>query len=423
MRNILVAILITAFFYTIWLAGTYPQALQYVDVAFQKAEEIFAKVGGSVAAVLLHKPLTVAELKDKYNAPSEKKVRVLIVPGHEPNYGGTNFGSLYEREMNVELAGYLRDFLKTNGKYDVMVARDNNEWNPVLLNYFKTQWDEIIAYFKDNKNAALQDVSTGKTTAAPAKVQHNKAPADVALRLYGINKWEGENGIDIAIHVHFNDYPRKDTSVAGKYSGFSLYVPERQYGNSATTKVIAEAIYKRLAKYNPVSNLPNEDEGIIESPDLIAIGAHNTTNSPSVLVEYGYIYEPQFQDSTVRSRTLKDMAFQTYLGLQDFFGSGNDVSFSYDTLMLPHSLKGEISANKALPEDVLALQSALLLDGVYPGEGKSKNDCPRSGRFGPCTQNALSVFQGKYGIKGETGRVGEKTKGVLQQRYSIMPNF
>jgi hypothetical protein len=169
------------------------------------------------------------------------------------------------------------------------------------------------------------------------------ARTDVALRLYGINKWENENNVDIAIHVHINDNPRRNPTGPGIYSGFTMYVPEKEYTNSPTTKAVAETIFKRLAKYNPVSDLPIEDNGIVEEGDLIAIGAHNTANAASMLIEYGYIYEPQFQDKTVRLETLKDMAFQTYLGLQDFFGSGNDVSFAYDTLMLPHAWKGNLS--------------------------------------------------------------------------------
>ncbi len=423
MKNILIAIFVTAVLCTFWFAGSYPKAFYYIDLAYQNVgaivDDTLVYLQGTIAAVLLHKPVTVAELQTKYNAPTQKKVRVLIIPGHEPNYGGTAFNGLNEREMNVELANNLAEFLKNNGHYDVMLARDNNNWNPVLSEYFRVQWDEIVAFFKDNKEETLHLVNTGKVTAPVAKVFHNKARSDVALRLYGINKWENENAVDIAIHVHFNDYPRKNASEPGKHSGFSMYVPEKQYANSVTTKAIAEKVFVRLSKYNAVSDLPQEDAGIIEEPDLIAIGAFNTTNSASMLIEYGYIYEPQFHNEEVRHSTLRDLAFQTYLGLQDFFGSGNDVSFAYDTLMLPHLWTGELSTKKADARDVLALQSALLLDGLYPGNGKTKNECPRTGRIGPCTLGAIGAFQNKYGIKGEEGIVGEKTRKILNEKYSV----
>lgn len=438
MKNILISIFITALVFVFWANYQYPKAFYYIDTAYEYVEYGIAYFGNTllnaglqIGAALLHDPVTVQELQSKYKSSNrgtlekiiknepEKKVRILIVPGHEPNYGGTNFGNLFERDMNVELARNLVGFIKNNGSYDVMVSRDENNWNPVLLEYFKTQWDEIALFFKDNKEETLHLVKSGQATKPIAKVAHNKARSDVALRLYGINKWENENEIDIAIHVHFNDYPRANASQVGRYSGFSIYVPERQYANNATTKAIAETVFKRLAKYNAVSNLPQEDEGIIESPDLIAIGAYNTTNSASMLIEYGYIYEPQFTNPEVRSSTLKDLAFQTYLGLQDFFGAGNDVSLAYDTLMLPHSWKNELSSGKGSSEDVLALQSALLIDGVYPGNGKTKNDCPRSGKIGPCTLSAIEAFQKKYGITDESNIVGEKTREMLNNKYSV----
>ncbi len=430
MKNIFITIIVTATIFTFWATFRYPQAFYYIDTAYEYVGGGFAYIGNifsratdNIAAVLLHDPVTVSDLRTKYTASeankSEKKVRVLIVPGHEPDYGGTSFGGLNERDMNVELAKNLVEFLRNNGRYDVMIARDEKQWNPTLLAYFKTQWDSIITFAKDNRQATLHSVSTGKTTKVVGSVAHNKARPDVALRLYGINKWENENAVDIAIHVHFNDYPRKNISQPGKHTGFAVYVPEKQYANSPTTKAVAETIFKRLSKYNAVSNLPAEDEGIIEEPDLIAIGAFNTTNSASMLIEYGYIYELQFTNNDVRSRTLKDLAFQTYLGLQDFFGSGNDVSLAYDTLMLPHVWKNELSSTKGSTDDVLALQSALLLDGLYPGNGRTKNDCPRSGRIGPCTLGALEAFQKKYGIKGENNVVGEKTREMLNSRYSV----
>src|SRR6185436_8364106 len=122
-------------------------------------------------------------------------------------------------------------------------------------------------------------------------VIHNSAPPNVALRLFGINKWVNENKVDLAIHVHFNDYPRRNRSIAGEYSGFSIYVPEKQYVNSTTTLAIADSVFNRLDKYNPVSDFPKEDDGIVEEQELIAIGANDTLSAPSMLIEYGYIYE------------------------------------------------------------------------------------------------------------------------------------
>ncbi|MDQ5893652.1 MAG: MurNAc-LAA protein, partial [Patescibacteria group bacterium] len=298
-------------------------------------------------------------------------------------------------------------------------VRDKFNWHPTLANYFNTHWSEIMTFFEERKSETLQLVNSGTVKRIEDGLIHNSARRDVALRLYGINKWSNENQIDIAIHIHFNDYPRRNASEPGKYSGFAIYVPEKQYANSTTTSAIADSIFKRLAKYNAVSDYPPEESGIVEEQDLIAIGSYNTLDVPSMLIEYGYIYEPQFADATVRDSTLRDLAFQTYLGLQDFFGSGNDFSLAYDTLMLPYNWTGDITTKDSNKSDVLALQSALLLEGTYPPQAKTKNDCPRSGKFGPCTISALAEFQKKYGIDGNGERVGSETRKVLNERYSV----
>ncbi len=413
MKYISIAFIATVLLVTPWLIQNSPRTLEYLDSAY-------SFVGRNLAAVILHDPVTIADLRTRYdNVTSEKKIRILIVPGHEPGYGGTEYRGVTERELNVQLARNLRDFLVKNGHYEVIMTRDNEKWDPIFSTYFQANWSDIISFFKMNKEDTLHLVSLEGAAKTTGKVYHNAAPQNVAYRLYGINKWGNENNVDIAIHIHFNDYPRRNTSEPGTYSGFAIYVPERIYANSTTTRAIANTVFKRLSKYNPVSNLPNENSGVVEEPDLIAIGAYNTADAASMLIEYGYIYEPQIFNESVRDTTLKDLAFQTYLGLQDFFGSGNDVSFAYDTLVLPHAWKDIMTSSQSKPDDVIALQTAMLLDGVYPGEGKTKNDCPRTGKLGPCTLNALTNFQKKYGIKGEEGIVGEKTKKILNTKYSI----
>ena len=336
------------------------------------------------------------------------------MPGHEPDYGGAEFVNLYERNMVVDVAQYMKDFFEKDDHYEVVVARDKSAWNADFEKYFAEHWDEIVSFIQQNKAEMLRLVNNGSVTQVKDGVIHNTAPQNVAIRLYGMNKWANENDIDIAIHIHFNDYPRRDNTIPGEYSGLSIYVPEGQYSNSTSTRAVAQAVFNRLAKYNAISDFPKENEGIVEEQELIAIGSYNTLDAPSMLIEYGYIYEPQFVDSEVRQSVFRDLAFQTYLGVEDFFGG--QTSMAYDTLMLPHKWQGDLDK-----DDTLSLQTALIIEGLYPPLGRTKNDCPRTGKFGPCTKKSLGLFQDKYGITGETDMVGVKTKNILNYRYSEAP--
>jgi N-acetylmuramoyl-L-alanine amidase len=390
-----------------------PIIVTYVSDSFHDASE-------NIAAVFFKESITVAELNQKYKKANttRNKVNVLVVPGHEPNFGGAEFAGMKERDMVVTLSNYLVEFLNNNKHYNTTITRSADDWNPIFSNYFATEWPNIID-FVDKQKAEMKKMIDVGLVSSVSGAYHKDAKPDVALRLYGINKWANENNIDISIHVHFNDYPRKNVSLPGKYSGLNIYVPERQYSNGTTTKVIATSVLNRLAKYNAISNLVTESAGVVEDQDLIAIGSNNHSDAASMLIEYGYIYEPQFQDPAILDAIMKDLAYQTYLGLEDFFWQQTTFPGAYDTLTLPYTWQQNIAKTKSnLPsKDVFALQSALMASGEYPVPSKTKNDCPRSGVFGPCTVGAIGAFQEKYDIKGETGYVGIKTREVLNTLF------
>ena len=220
--------------------------------------------------------------------------------------------------MAVELAQDLQKLLAGEPRYQVYVTRDAKAWSPIFAAYFKKNLKAIAAWQKTAHAQELQRIASGASPAPVSKVIHNSAAPNVALRLYGITKWANENDIDITIHIHFNDDPTR-TGSTGKYSGFAIYVPASQYANASSSAAVGQSIAAELKKYEPVSDLPGESAGIVDDPALIATGANNTANAASILIEYGYIYEPGITDPSKRSDTLQNMAEYTYYGLQDFF--------------------------------------------------------------------------------------------------------
>lgn len=422
MRHILTATLLIAVLFVPWLMNNpYEANLIYSAIG---------RVENQLAAVITHSPKTVDSIKSHYAGTVSKgifhtkiiptKVRILLVPGHEPDFGGAEYASLKEREMTVELADNLQEFLGANERYQVFVTRDKNSWLPTFADYFKANWSEIISWKDGHKEEVARLTKLGEFHPVTPEVIHNDVPTDVALRLFGIGKWSNENDIDIVIHIHFNDDRGHSHNVPGDYSGFSIYVPQEQYYNSSTTMTLAQAIFGRLNKFNPVSNLPGESKGIVQDQNLIAVGAFNSLNAPSMLIEYGYIYESQFGNPELRNLAIKDLAFQTYLGLQDFFDerNPNSLASSFETLAMPHVWADQIVDKNAKAADIYSLQTALVLDGVYPPSSRTMNDCPRNGNLGNCTRTALEAFQKKRGIVGEKGIVGPKTLKELNSLYS-----
>ncbi len=252
------------------------------------------------------------------------KVRILIVPGHEPRSGGAEYRSLKEREMNVELAEYLQALFVADPRYEVFVSRDDEAWSAFLKEYFAEKWQEIIAFQAAKKKVMKAALASGEVSKID-NPPHSRVADDIATRLYGINKWSNDNRIDLAIHIHFNEYPRKDNTKPGAYSGFAVYVPESQFSNANLSRKIAERVLERLSAVGQPSNFHREAAGIVEDQQLIALGANNSLDAASLLIEYGYIYEPKFAGDAQRHSVFAKYAAGTYEGVKDFFEGGSVV--------------------------------------------------------------------------------------------------
>ncbi len=345
-----------------------------------------------------------------------EKVRVFIMPGHEPNFGGSEFKNTIERNVNVEIASKLKEYLEADGKFEVVLGRDTRTWNSELQTYFDEHLADIKAWRDEQASIMRERVQDGDIDLVDDPIVHEHVSGDVATRLYGVNKWVGEQGFDVAVHVHVNDYGSRGRNKLGEFTGYAIYVPESQYDNASLSKEIATAVHNRFSQVFPQSNAKREKGGVVEDQQLVALGRYNTAKTPSILIEYAYVYETQITDKAIRGIAINEYAFQTYQGLKDYFFGINDEDV-IKTATLPHEWKQAIAETFTQNPDVYALQIALRNMGVYPIEGKTLNDCPISGLFGGCTRKALVAFQEKYGIEGEDGVVGEKTRAKLHELY------
>lgn len=389
------------------------------------------------AAVFFVQSITIGQIQNNYHsvqaaipvtAPGNasttapggqtSKVRILVVPGHQPDKGGTEFGGVNERDIVVDIADALAGLISQNPHYEVMVARSKTAWNPVFQNYFDTQVLEIDT-FKQSLAVQMQNyIASGTIIAEADSVYHNSVTSEAGLQLYGINKWSSDNAYDIILHLHINDEAGHRARTAGEDTGFAVYVPDHQYSNAAASKAVGEAIAARLNAYHATSTLPNEDKGVVEDQQLIAIGSNNSVSGAALLIEYGYIYEPQFQNASVRSVALADYAFQTYLGLQDFFK--DPITATYGSVSFPYDWTKVKGKMKESGPQVYALQAALHYLGQYPPAGRNFSDCPVSGKVGACTRAAIMQYQRARGLPA-VGIIGPDTRASLFHDTAQLP--
>ncbi len=274
----------------------------------------------NLAAAFFSIGVSVKDLVFKYDqAKPGGKIKILIVPGHEPRDGGARYKNLKERTLNLQLGEKLKNILAQNPRFEVVMSRDENGWNPELKSYVDNNKKEIDAWVKDRKKEMLGLVDDGKFTIVEAEMGHATAAPEAATFLFGINKWASENGVDVTLHLHFNDNPKyKDKP---NYEGFSIYVPEKQYSNSISSKILAKDILIEMLKIQKISTMKKESGGIIEDQELIALGRYNTADSLSVLTEYSYIYEDFMQSTTTRDIFIDKAASSTAQALENFFES------------------------------------------------------------------------------------------------------
>jgi N-acetylmuramoyl-L-alanine amidase len=345
---------------------------------------------------------TPQDLINKYNAALKtgNKVKVLIVPGHDDDYWGTQFKDIRESDVVVAIGQYLFDYLKNDPRLDVILTRPQMGYNPIFKDYFANSKESIQNFISTSRSTQATKINQGQVKLIE-NVPHNNALPEVALRLYGINKWANENNVDVALHLHVNDQGGRVGDNVGDYKGLAIYIPENQYGNASSSAAFGKALFKELNIKNATSTYPAESAGLIEDQDLIAIGAADTVKNAVALVEYGYIYEPRFQNLAIQETVTKDLAHQTFLGIHRFFGDRDNYVIT--------SLKKDLKKGSTGTE-VSALQKMLTQSGVY--------SCGVTATFGPCTEKGVKDFQKKYKID-QTGTVGPKTRAKLNSLVEV----
>lgn len=247
-------------------------------------------------------------------------IKILLVPGHDNEVWGAQYGNIKEADMNLVLATQIYNILKKDKRFEVYITRDKNGYTKEFSDYFSNNKADIIS-FKNNAKEETQVKIDNGTILEKSGVMHNAVNEETAIELYGINKWANENKINTVISVHFNDYLRATKWTIGKYKGFVIYMPDGQMANSPESSKLAKNIFSQLSKKYITSTYIKEKGGLISDQNLIALGASNTLNGSvnSVLIEYGYIYQKIFRNSTTRHQAYKDMAILTTRGVVNYF--------------------------------------------------------------------------------------------------------
>lgn len=187
---------------------------------------------------------------------------IIIDPGHGGEDGGAvGINGCVEKELNLEISLILNDLLRFSGIETVM-----------------TRQEDVLLY--DN--------------AAPGK----KKSQDLKNRLDIAESYE--NGITVSIHM--NSYP------VSRYSGAQIYYSP----NHPESKLIAEGIQSKI-----ISCIQPENEREIKSATS-AIYLLNKATKPCVLVECGFISNPEEADLLSNDSYRHRMAMTIYTAIIEY---------------------------------------------------------------------------------------------------------
>lgn len=249
-------------------------------------------------------------------------VKILLVPGHDNEVWGAQYGNIKEADMNLNLANRIYNILKKDKRFQIHITRkiggQAGGYTKEFADYFANN-AEAIGAFKENAKALTQEKIKDGSFVEKENPPHNDASADTAIKLYGINKWANENKMDAVIHVHFNDYPRATKWEKGIHKGFAVYKPEEQMMNSKGSSDLAQKIFTQMRKKYATSTYEEEKGGLIPDQSLIALGSNGTLlpSVRSILIEYGYIY--RFPTKKSRFSAYDSMASLTATGVKNYF--------------------------------------------------------------------------------------------------------
>lgn len=198
------------------------------------------------------------------NLPATTKVIVL-----DPGHGGIDPGAVgkdgtLEKDINLKIASYLREYLEQSGAYVIM-----------------TREADVGLYSQNTRNKKNEDLKNRKEI---------------------VNKSNG----DLFLSIHLNSFPQT------KYYGAQTFYPKDNLEGKKFAQIIQEELIKTLDNGNERVPLPKDNVYIIRGLDI-----------PTVLIECGFLSNPQELKKLKETEYQKKIAWAIYVGIQRYFNEAN----------------------------------------------------------------------------------------------------
>lgn len=192
--------------------------------------------------------------------PSQK-ICVLIDPGHGAADGGAvSDTGVIEKDINLAISKYLKEYLETSGFEVKMTRYDDNILGDQTL-----------------------------------PTQRERYLSDMHARLEMYN----DKHVDYVISIHQNKFEKT------QYKGTQIFYSS----NNKKSRTLAENLRKAITSFLQ----PDNSREIVEAGSNIYL--LNNCNNPCVLIECGFLSNPEETELLTTEEYQRQMAFSIYCGL------------------------------------------------------------------------------------------------------------
>lgn len=189
---------------------------------------------------------------------------VVIDPGHgSPDGGATGHSGTLEKDINLAIAKKLGSYLQQGGAHVIYTREDDNA-------------------VTDNLNAKIKEIKR----------------ADLSNR----KNLKNNSGADLFISIHMNKFEQS------KYKGAQVFYP----GNSPESKKLAETIQQSITEFADNTNCREAKDS---KNDIFIL---NDSKIPSVLVECGFLSNPEEEAKLMSQEYQSEIAYAIFGGISRY---------------------------------------------------------------------------------------------------------
>lgn len=193
----------------------------------------------------------------------EQKICVLIDPGHGAEDGGAvSDDGVVEKGINLAISNYLKEYLELSG-FEVLMTRDD---------------DNIMG-----------------DQSLPTLTERRHSDMNARLDLYN------SEDVDYVVSIHQNKFTES------KYSGAQVFYSP----NNEKSEKLADCMRRSIVGFLQ----PDNERDIVKAGTNIYL--LNNCNNPCILVECGFLSNPEETAKLNSDEYQRQMAFSIYCGMLD----------------------------------------------------------------------------------------------------------